>query len=294
MKIWEDDLCAIVIYSLMLALSQRIETYYIKFLFLLSFCFIFNCQQHFLKFLLQKELLQTQEELTNVKVRLNESKKKTVDMFLDIFNDFSHAATADKLRSKADLYKSTPSINILQPACPREGPLVSSASMHSELSSAQGSGVTHHSVTVTSPPGALTRPPGGMTGHSHSASTLDVSVTPSSPTSPLSRMSRSMFDLSTSGNHASSTADTNHQGSPLFQEKVGGLRDRLAVLLDTNYNRLITPVDTTSSYIKNIRMRRLRPRGNGRVFTVFSRAARKYTGSSSTDGLMQMQLGRRD
>lgn len=193
-------------------------------------------------------------------------------MFLDLFNDLSHAALSTKLQAATDLYKSTSTLNLS--AVPSTGGTFrSSVSDQSSLS-------RHCDSGIVSP----------MSTSLYSAtSALDLS--PPSPTK--SAMTQSMCDLHSRGEDESHIG-VNYHGSQAFQEKVGDLKDRLATLLESNYNSVVVPPDTTSSYIRNLRLRKQKPLGGGRVFTVFSRATRKNPKFYSADSVIPMQLGRRD
>ncbi|XP_067932791.1 kinesin heavy chain-like [Watersipora subatra] len=219
---------------------------------------------------LEEALAATEDELAKLKVKLDENKSRTVGMFLDLFNDFSHVTLNDKLKAAADIYKSTSGLNLPPTATPKQN-LVLSASENSSLSSRlQSDSDSPNSATTSS--------------LYSSQSVLDLS--PTSPSKNL--MTQSLCDLRLD---TDTVTPTGYHGSQAFQERVGGLRDRLSLLLESNYRGVVTHPDSSSSYIRNIRQRRLKPNSGGRVFTVFSRAARKGK-FGSADEILPMQLGR--
>lgn len=200
---------------------------------------------------LQEELLRSDKELSKVKVRLNENSKQTLDMFLELFADFSRvsSAKAGRLSSKRDFFKSSPNLNT------------------SSDSSSLSSSLSEHAAPSTLY-GSDTPPP--LTSHStyslHSQSMLDLS-SPSHLNS--SGLCQSMYELNSSPKGL---------GSSQFLEKVSGLRDRLSSLLETSYNKILSPPDLTSSYAKQVRLRKHKARPGGRVFSVFSRTNRRSVG----------------
>ena len=208
-------------------------------------------------------------------------------MFLDLFNDFSHVALSNKLKVASELYKSTPSVNVI-PASTGSDLTSSGSNLTSSSSNLTSSGSDHSSLGMQCDSG-LGSPSSHMTTSmfTHS-STMDLS--PPSPTRGL--MTQSMCDLRPVSD-VDSLANPGYQGSREFHERVDGLKDRLATLLESNYNRVISPPDTTSSYIRNLRLRKQRPLGGGRVFTVFSRAMRKPSKYGPADNIVPMHLGRR-
>jgi len=215
---------------------------------------------------LEAEVLRTREELSQTKVRLDHSKKQTLDMFLDLFNDFSHASTPDNLKPSlaADMYKSSPNLNTADP-------MMTSTMSNSTLSSSSSA----HS--------ALSRESDESLGY-RSRSHIDLSSPLASPTTE-NVMMQSIY---------SSPNNTYTQGSRVFHEKVSDLKTRLTSLLETNYSQVISSSDTPSSFARNIKMRKSRPRTGGRVFTVFSRATPRKYNHSLTDSIIPIQLGKRE
>lgn len=224
--------------------------------------------------LFQEELVKSQEEQNRTKVRLDVCRKQTLDMFLEIFNDFSLASASPRLsRNNTDMYKSSPNLNI--------DSMSSSYSSHSTMSS---------SVSADS---AFSRESDrlGMSSSYHSKSQLDLSSPIAEAPSMENLMSRSMYS-----SPVTPLSGGYQQGSKLFQEKVTDLKCRLATLLESNYNQAIsTASDTTqSSYMRNLKLRKARPRSGGRVFTVFSRTNHRKYPHSSSDNILPTQLGCRD
>lgn len=186
-------------------------------------------------------------------------------MFLDIFNDFSHVASPSNLKtSTTDMYKSSPNLHtdLMSNSYASNSTISSSSSAHSALSrDSDNSGL-------------------GKSYYSHSQ--LDLSSPLASPTSE---------NIMTESIYSSPNSSSYQQGSRVFHEKVTDLKSRLAKLLESNYTQVISSTDTASSFARNLKLRKSRPRSGGRVFTVFSRAnPRKYT-HSQTDSVIPVQLG---
>ena len=210
--------------------------------------------------------MKAKEELSQTKVRLDVSKKQTLDMFLDLFNDFSHASTADNLKpNNADMYKSSPNLNT------SADPMLTSAMSNSTMSSSSSA---HSALSRESDEGL------GYRTRSHA----DLSSPPASPTTE-NVMMQSVY---------SSPNNVYQQGSKVFHDKVSDLKTRLASLLETNYSQVISSSDTPNSFARNLRLRKNRPRSGGRVFTVFSRANPRKYNHSQTDSIIPIQLGKRE
>lgn len=181
-------------------------------------------------------------------------------MFLDIFHDFSQASSgSERLRSSSDLYKSSPNLNVMTTSYPNS--IGSSLSTHSDLSSRCDSDMT---TSVELPPSP----------QSHSDSRSDL-------------MSQSLYVPPP----AESMTSADYSGSQMFQEKVDDLRTRLATILESKYSRIISPPDTTTSYIRTLKLRKPKTRSGGRVFNVFSRTGRRQS-SGAYGAIVSTPLGK--